>query len=186
MVPRVWAAVNARVSNLVTITSGPFRNTLGNNAQIWLKVKLYRLKTHPGTVPIGSSPAPACTLGRPYITRGSATPHMTPRARRRAHQHPSGRRALLCAIARRATSLATTAAARDMPHTNRRASSRTHRKRPGSRHDSAHSAYTGRVTIAADPTCVRDGPHGRRASRRVLRATPHTGVAPACQGARQR
>jgi len=49
----------------------------------------------------------------------------------------------------RETSLASTTAACNMPHSIGRASMHTHQQHSGSRHDSERSAHTGRATIAA-------------------------------------
>ena len=60
--------------------------------------------------------------------------------------------ALIGAIARRATAIASTTTARNMPHNFERVWTHTHQHHSGSRHNSERSAHTGRATIAASCT----------------------------------
>ena len=112
---------------------------------------------------------PAPTLGRPCIPRGSAVPHMTHSPRVRARRCPPAACALIGAIARRATVIATSAAACNAPHGSARARARTLRQRSGSRQNSAHKPRTGRRATARVRTSCRDA-HASNALRDALTA----------------
>ena len=122
----------------------------------------------------GSAPAP--TLGRPCIARGSTVPHITHGPRVRARRCPPAACAPIGAIAHCATSIATSAAASNAPHGTARAHARTDRERPGSRQNSAHKPRTGRrATSRVQTSCAqrsREQRAARRAHRRAWRARP--------------
>ena len=112
---------------------------------------------------------------------------MTPGRRVRARRCPPAACALIGAIARRATSIATTTAACNAPHTITRAFARTHRQRPRSRQYSKHKPRTGRRAIARMRTLCGQRSRGQRASRRAHRrarraraalAAPQAQIAP--------
>jgi hypothetical protein len=130
------------------------------------------------------SAAPAPTLGRLCIPRGSAVPHMTPRPRVRAHLCPPAPCALIGAIARRATSIATSAAASNAPHRTARAFARMHRHRPGSRQNSTHKPRTGQRAIVRVRTSWAQRSHEQRASRRAHRSARRARPALAASQAR--
>ena len=118
-----------------------------------------------------SRAAPAPTLGRPCIHRGLAVPHTTPRPRVSARRCPPAACALLGAIARRATSIATSTAASNVPHGTTRVRARTHRQHPESRQNSKHKPRTGReATSHVRTSCARRS-REQRAARRARRRT---------------
>jgi hypothetical protein len=101
---------------------------------------------------------------------------MTHGPRVRARRCPPAACALIGAIARRATSIATSAAASNAPHGSARTRARAHRQRPGSRQNSAHKLRTGRRTTSRVRTsCARRSREQRAARcahRRAWRARP--------------
>jgi hypothetical protein len=94
---------------------------------------------------------------------------MTTGPRVRASRCPASRRTLIGAIARRATSIAATTAACNVPHTTARALALTHRQRPRARQNSKHMPRTGRRTIACAPTSRGQRSREQRGSRRAHR-----------------